>query len=77
MLRYICDESDATYTCPHCFALYLMTIRRLDTKNTGCAVCDWCDQGMVEWGSNVMPEFRFVACPSNDNLRHPLPRAVL
>ena len=76
MLRFISGKSDATYNCPYCFALYLMTIRRLDAKNTGCAICEWCDQGMVEWRSDIMPEFVFVACPSNDNLRYARPRSI-
>lgn len=68
--------SDAVYTCPHCCALYLMTTRRTPSQSVSCAICDWCDQGMVEWNSTVVPVFAFVARPTNDNRRRAPPRIV-
>lgn len=68
--------SDTVYTCPHCSSLYLMTMRRSAARNNSCAVCEWCDRGMVEWNSLIVPMFAFVVHPSNDNKRCRSPHVV-
>ncbi len=54
--RELMDE--ATFNCPHCGALYGLTVRRWRTVESGSAQCRVCDSVMLQWSTASPPTFR-------------------
>ncbi len=64
------------YTCPHCSALYSVTICITPPTSIKGIRCKCCGREMVDWSGTVVPVFSFIARPSNDNARHFLPNVA-
>jgi predicted Zn finger-like uncharacterized protein len=52
-------EADQFY-CPHCQALYAVTVNRLPTKDHDRAHCEVCKKVMNEWNSTISPSYRLI-----------------
>ena len=50
-----------TYNCPHCRAVYEVTVKRAALKAEGSATCESCGSVMAEWNGKVVPSFKLVA----------------
>ena len=55
-----------SYACPHCSALYAVTVHRFPTRDQGGVPCQCCRRGMVVWSGLVSPCFTLIAKPAND-----------
>jgi Adenylate kinase, active site lid len=55
--------SDGTYTCPHCGAIYEVTIRRPPSPDRNDAYCDVCGEVMAEWDNTAVPSFKLIHKP--------------
>ena len=53
-----------TYSCPHCSAVYEVTVTRVKFKRSESAMCDACGQLMAEWNGKVVPSFKLVPDPA-------------
>ena len=49
-----------TYNCPHCRAVYEVTVKRAALKSAGSATCESCGSVMAEWNGKVVPSFKLA-----------------
>ena len=49
-----------TYNCPHCRAVYEVTVKRAALKSEGSATCESCESVMAEWNGKVVPSFKLA-----------------
>jgi predicted Zn finger-like uncharacterized protein len=52
-----------TFNCPHCRAVYKVTVKRAPLKAEGSATCGSCGSVMAEWSGKVVPSFQLVPDP--------------
>jgi hypothetical protein len=52
-----------TFNCPHCRAVYKVTVKRAPLKAEGSATCESCGSVMAEWSGKVVPSFKLVPDP--------------
>jgi hypothetical protein len=52
-----------TFNCPHCRAVYKVTVKRAPLKAEGSATCESCGSVMAEWSGKVVPFFKLVPDP--------------
>jgi hypothetical protein len=52
-----------TYNCPHCRAVYEVSVKRAALKAEGSATCEFCGSVMAEWHGKVIPSFKSVPDP--------------
>jgi transcription elongation factor Elf1 len=45
------------FACPHCGAVYAVTIRRYPMHDSDSATCDECGETMKSWNSTSVPSF--------------------
>lgn len=45
------------FTCPHCGAIYTVTIRRFPARDHDRASCEDCGKVMAEWNDTASPTF--------------------
>ena len=57
----------ATFNCPHCGALYAVTVRRLPAVVSASARCKVCDRVMLQWSTAWTPTFRLIERPEDRN----------
>jgi hypothetical protein len=55
-----------THTCPHCGAVYEVTIQRFPLRDVDSAVCQCCENVMKEWNSTSVPSFKLIKKPDGD-----------
>ncbi|WP_407170197.1 MJ0042-type zinc finger domain-containing protein [Bradyrhizobium sp. ORS 111] len=46
------------HACPHCGAIYAVTIRRLPAKDRDDAPCVECGKELASWNSTSVPSFK-------------------
>jgi predicted Zn finger-like uncharacterized protein len=46
------------FKCPHCGAVYEVTIYRFPAKDRDSVSCTVCEAEMVEWNDTVVPSFK-------------------
>jgi predicted Zn finger-like uncharacterized protein len=54
---------DEKFTCPHCGAVYAVTIKRFPLRDKDSAVCESCGNVMTEWNSTSVPSFELIESP--------------
>jgi predicted Zn finger-like uncharacterized protein len=55
--------SGGTHTCPHCGAVYEVTIHRFPVRDKDSAQCDVCEKTMKEWNDTASPSFKLIKRP--------------
>jgi hypothetical protein len=64
----------ATFNCPHCGALYGITLGRRPTPSLdGHAICEVCEREMIRWSTPSRPAFHLIERPED---RASTPRIV-
>jgi len=58
-----------TFNCPHCGALYEVTITRFPTRDKDDAICQCCHEVMAEWNDTAAPSFKLVEAPAKQGER--------
>lgn len=56
---------DGIHKCPHCGALYEVTIDRFPMREAGQVKCDECNNIMKKWNSTSHPTFRLIKRPGD------------
>lgn len=56
-------QSPSTFACPHCGALYEVTVVRLRLEEKEAANCHCCGRVMIEWKTANPPSFRLIKSP--------------
>ena len=66
---------EATFNCPHCGALYAITVGQHLAIFDGRAFCKVCEREMIRWHTASPPTFRLIARPGAKDSSKPLPWA--
>jgi transcription elongation factor Elf1 len=53
------------FTCPHCKAVYAVTITRYPTRDSDKATCQVCGEVMTTWNDTAVPNFTLKERPKN------------
>ena len=62
----------ATFNCPHCGALYGITLgRRPAPLLAGRATCEVCEREMIRWSTPSRPAFHLIERPKDRAQRAP------
>ena len=62
----------ATFNCPHCGALYGITIgKRPAPLLAGRATCEVCEREMIRWSTPSRPAFHLIERPKDRVQRAP------
>jgi hypothetical protein len=59
------SDRGETHTCPHCGAVYEVTIQHLPDRKQDDAYCDVCGEVMAEWDDTAVPAFRLIEKPEH------------
>lgn len=57
-------QNVSTFACPHCGALYEVTVVRLRMEEKENATCKCCGRVMIEWKTANAPSFRLIKKPA-------------
>jgi predicted Zn finger-like uncharacterized protein len=56
---------EATFNCPHCGALYAVTVRQRLAIESSSARCKACASVMMQWSTASPPTFRLIERPED------------
>lgn len=60
------SDEEARYECPHCNALYQVTITRFPCKDSDSVTCDVCKR-QISWNDTMSPSnFRLITGAMHD-----------
>jgi hypothetical protein len=59
------SDPGETHTCPHCGAVYEVTVQHLPDREQDDAYCDVCGEVMAEWDDTAVPAFRLIEKPEH------------
>ena len=63
------NGADDQFECPHCGALYTVTVHRFQSRDQDWAICQCCHRTMKERNDTAVPTYTLMSRPANENLQ--------